>query len=67
MQIKNSNNASTNPEKLIQTVERNIKLLFTDQYDTAFAQIKITNYADTVIILLNPFHQRDQADMNLSK
>jgi hypothetical protein len=37
MQIKNSNNSSTNPEKRIQTVERNIKLLFTDQYDTAFA------------------------------
>jgi hypothetical protein len=65
MQIKNSNNSSTNPEKRIQTVERNIKLLFTDQYDTAFAQIRIKNYGDTVIILLNHFHKWDQADMNL--
>jgi hypothetical protein len=47
---ENNNNSSTNSEKLIQTVERNIKLLFTDQYDTAFAQIKIKDYEDTIKI-----------------
>jgi hypothetical protein len=45
-----NNNSSTNPEKLIQTVERNIKLLFTDQYDTAFAHIQLNEHQDTIKI-----------------
>ncbi len=47
----NNNNSSTNSEKLIQTVEKNIILLFTDQYDTAFAQIKLNDHhQDTIKI-----------------
>ncbi len=41
------NNSATNSEKLIQTVENNIKLLFTDQYDTAYSQVQINNHTDT--------------------
>ena len=46
----NNNNSSTNPEKLIQIVENNINLLFTDQYDTAYAQVNINDHQETIKI-----------------